>query len=208
MDYRLVLPVHCCKTVGLSPFIDGILKMQKAFCLSRHQCVAVAYNVLTSERPFFFWDVCMDYIRSASTNKSARISAVDLGLQFHDKMTQKIARQKIAVGAYKELTSRHQPHNNTPPSKESLVLSIVNLIRLTDAIMSVSEPHRHKEFYHSKSIAILTGQPNKGGCHGAGVLTSQSLLHVLSCLGLIPLDLAYWGEIAINPGFLSSNGIT
>ena len=30
-EYGLVLPVHCCKTLGLSPFIDALVKMQAAF---------------------------------------------------------------------------------------------------------------------------------------------------------------------------------
>ena len=130
-------------------------------------------------------------------------SAVELGLQFHG-----IMMEKIAAGGPPNLTSRHQPHNNKPPSQDALRQSIINLIQITDAIMCVSPKQHHKEFYHSKSIAIMTGQPSNGGCYGAGALTGQSLLHVLSCLGLIPIDLAYWGEIAVNPSFLESLGIT
>ena len=53
-DYGLVLPVHCCKTVGLSPFIDALVKLQTTYGFSRQHCIAVAYNVVTSERTFFF----------------------------------------------------------------------------------------------------------------------------------------------------------
>jgi hypothetical protein len=38
--------------------------------------------------------------------------------------------------------------------------------------------------------------PQEGGCHACAGLTSQTLLFSLSCLGLIPIVVARWGELA------------
>ena len=53
-----------------------------------------------------------------------------------------------------------------------------------------------KQYYHSKSIAILMKSPENGGCHACGGLTSQTLLYCLGCLGLIPTSALRWGELA------------
>ena len=201
----LIIPVHCCKTVSLSPFIDGLLRLQSSFGFSRQHAVAVAYNVLTSERPFFFWSVTKDYISLVEAEREAvKVqSPVDLGVQFWQKMREKALDQR-----FKNLPSRHQPHSGALPCIEAIRQSVVNLIKLTDAIAAVPEAHREKEFYHSKSVSILSGSTERGGCYGAGMLTGQSLMHVLACLGLIPFGLAYWGEVAVTPDFLEQRGIT
>ena len=48
----------------------------------------------------------------------------------------------------------------------------------------------------------------KGGCHAAGPLTSQGLLHVMASLGLIPIELAQWGEVALDQPHLVDHKIT
>jgi hypothetical protein len=53
-----------------------------------------------------------------------------------------------------------------------------------------------KQFYHSKAIAILMKSPQEGGCHACGGLAAQTLLYSLSCLGLIPISVCRWGELA------------
>jgi hypothetical protein len=60
----VVFPTHCEKSIGLSPFIDGILRMQHSFNLTKEHCTAIAYNVVTSESPFYFWETAQDYLRS------------------------------------------------------------------------------------------------------------------------------------------------
>ena len=201
----LTLPVHCCKTVGLSTYIDSIARLQTEFSFSRYQCVALAYSVLASESPYHYWKTAIDLIAMSVAEKEeiGRMQAVDLGFYFQQKVM-----QAIASGDAIRLPRRHQPHYNKPPSDENVKVSIVNLIKLANAMMNVSEEHRHKEYYHSKGLAIVIQSTDKGGCHGAGPLTGQSLLHVLSILGLIPVQLSYWGEIAILPAFLKDSGIT
>ena len=113
-----------------------------------------------------------------------------------------------ASGQFKKVPRRHQPHNGSLVGISAIRQSIVNLIKLTDAIEKVPTAHQAKEFYHSKAVAILSGNTEKGGCHGAGGLTAQSLMHVLSCLGLVPFGLSYWGEVAITPSYLASRQIT
>ncbi len=81
------------------------------------------------------------------------------------------------------------------------------MIRLSDALNSVHLAGYH-HYYHFKSISILTGNHEKGGCYAAGPLTSQALLHTMSCLGLIPIELAECGELVKDHDFLSLNDIT
>ena len=200
----LTLPVHCCKTVGLSTFIDSISRLQTVFSFSRYQCVALAYSVLVSESPYYYWTTAMNLIAMSEAQKEeiGRMQAVDLGFYFQQEIM-----KAIASGTQTKLPRRHQPHYNNAPSEEIVKLSIFNIIKLANAMMSVSEEHRHKEYYHSKGLAILIQSTEKGGCHGAGPLMGQSLLHVLSILGLIPMELSYWGEIAILPSNLLDIGI-
>ena len=86
MKNTVVFPVHCKKSVGLSPFIDGIIRMQTKFELSKEQCVGLCYNVLTNERPFYFWDTCNEFLLYADNFEQVNhCSAVSLGVLFHEK---------------------------------------------------------------------------------------------------------------------------
>ena len=58
----VIFPPHCCKSVGLSPYIDGVIKLQNNYSLSRQHCIAICFNVVTSESPFYFWKVVMDLL--------------------------------------------------------------------------------------------------------------------------------------------------
>lgn len=49
----VIFPPHCCKSVGLSPYIDGVIKLQNNYSLSRQHCIAICFNVVTSESPFY-----------------------------------------------------------------------------------------------------------------------------------------------------------
>ena len=201
----LSLPVHCCKTVGLSTYIDAIARLQKDFLFSRLQCVALAYSVVASEIPYYFWKLSINWIDANNSEKAAisTMHPVDLGLYFHQRLM-----SSIKNGQQKKPPRRHQPHNGCPPGDDAVKQSIVNLIKLCNAMTSLSTDHQHKEYYHSKGLAIIVQSTDKGGCHGAGPLTGQSLLHVLCILGLVPMELSYWGEVAVTPNFLIERGIT
>lgn len=131
-----------------------------------------------------------------------RMSPISLGTQFHSKIWQKVESKD-----YQLLPQRHQPHNNRRPDDEVVEQSIHSLILLCDAFWTVDISDRSKEFYHSKAMAILVKGHKQGGCYAAGYLTSQGLLHCLAILGLIPVGLARWGEIASNPSYLEDRGI-
>ena len=75
-------------------------------------------------------------------------------------------------------------------------MSLVNLIRLTDQLCFLEGAECKKQFTHSKAIAILMMRPEEGGCHACGGLTSQTLLYSLSCIGLVPICISRWGELA------------
>jgi hypothetical protein len=200
----VVFPVHCDKSVGLSPFIDGIIKMQATFALTKEQSVALCYHVVTNESPFYFWETVREYIVGANNMEAlvSSMSPVELGLDFHNRIWHHIKSPRI-----NNPPKRHQPHNGIKPDDEKIRSSIISLIKLTDALASLPSNECCKQFFHSKSIALLIRSTQKGGCHAAGPLTSQGLLHVLSCLGLIPIGLASWGEIAVDQPYLVERDI-
>jgi hypothetical protein len=197
----IVFPVHCSKSVGLSPFLDGIIKMQDHFGLTLEHCVALCYSIVANESPYYFWSTTREYI---SVNRPlSSLSPMELGLEFHQKMWEKISSQQ-----FHNLPKRHQPHNGLQPEDEKVKSSIKALLLLVDAMSGVSPHDNTKEFYHSKAVAILVRPAINGGCHAAGALTSQGLLHAMACLGLIPIGLSQWGEMAVDAPYLANDGIT
>jgi hypothetical protein len=122
-DYQS-FPVHFKKSVGLSPYIDGIIKMQSTFALCKEQCTALCFNVLTSESPFFFWSTVNSYLgdTSSSTNPNT-LTPVALGIEFHDKMWNLISSK-----SHHGVPQRHQPHNGVRPSDDKVKESIIGLI--------------------------------------------------------------------------------
>jgi hypothetical protein len=93
----IIFPVHCHKTVGLSPFIDGIRKMQSAYSLSKEHSTALCYNVITNECPFYFWSVVQDYLSNTSQNMECvkALSPVALRLEFHETMWDRISSSEF-----------------------------------------------------------------------------------------------------------------
>ena len=191
------IPCHLERAVGVSPYIHSTIRLQRLMKLTRHQCVAILYNCVTNESPFFFYSV-YEYILSLDYNTRktlAEKSPIDIGTWFHDNIWTRIIDKK----GDKEkcaLPRRHQPHNNKKPKEEKISMSITNLIRLTDQFCWLDSNESKKQFHHSKAIAILMRSPEMGGCHGCGGLTSQTLLYTLSCVGLIPIHVSNWGELA------------
>ena len=110
-EYGLVLPVHCCKTLGLSPFIDALMKMQTSFGLSRQHCVAVAYNIVASERPFYFRTVAKDYTDNIEeeTLRVKALSAIDLAVEFWNRMG-----EKETSGLFRRVPSTGTNHTAVP----------------------------------------------------------------------------------------------
>ena len=191
------IPCHLERAVGVSPYIHATIRLQSLMNLTRHQCVAVLYNCVTNESPFFFYSV-YEYIVSCDYNarKSlAKKSPIELGVWFHENIWNRIKKKKGAKEK-NALPRRHQPHNNKKPTDEKIRLSINNLIRLTDQFCFLDLNESKKQFHHSKAIAILMRTPETGGCHGCGGLTSQTLLYTLSSVGLIPIHVSSWGELA------------
>jgi hypothetical protein len=91
---------------------------------------------------------------------------------------------------------QHQPHNGTRTRDINISMSIANLIRLTNQFCFLDSKDAQKQFHHSKAIAILMLPAKGGGCHACGGLTSQTLLYTLACIGLIPILVTIWGELA------------
>lgn len=206
IDHAIAFPVHCKKSVGLSPFIDGTIKMQQAFELNKEHCVAIAYHIVTSESPYYFWSTVMDYLEIDDMPHIIAIKAwspLVLSLDFHERMWNKIEDPTIH-----SVPRRHQPHNNTRPDDFTISESVRALLKMLDAFWKIDESDRKKQYYHSMAVGILSQKTDKGGCHAAGSLTSQGLLHALACLGLIPTGQAHWGEIATNPKYLEELDIT
>ena len=50
-----IFPMHFEKSVGLSPFIDGVIKLQRRFSLQQEHCISIAYHTVTNESPFYFY---------------------------------------------------------------------------------------------------------------------------------------------------------
>ena len=91
---------------------------------------------------------------------------------------------------------RHQPHNGRRPPDIKIQQSIINLIQLSEQLYNLDKSECWKQYYHSKSIAILMKSPDNGGCYACGGLSSQTLLYTFACTGLIPISLTHWGELA------------
>ena len=206
IDRGISFPVHCKKSVGLSTFIDAVILMQQQFDLSKEQCIGLAYNILTSESPFYFWKTAMEFMEDTDVHHNQRmknLSPINLGLEYHRKMW-----DKIEDGTYHNIPRHHQPHNNYRPEDELICESITSLIHMCDAFWMIHEADRHKQYYHSMAVGLLVKSTQDGGCYGAGFLTSQGLLYALACLGLIPIGVTHWGEVATNPKYLNDLQIT
>jgi hypothetical protein len=191
------IPCHLERSVGVSPYIHATVELQRILGLSRHQCVAIVYNCVTNESPFYFYSVykqvCLMDERSRCA--IARKSPTEIGLWYHSMMW-KMIRDKSESGDTRTVPHRHQPHNGKGASDLNIAMSIVNLIRMTDEFNSLEEKEVMKQYPHSKAIAILSLPAKKGGCHACGGLTSQTLLYTLACIGLIPICVTRWGELA------------
>ncbi len=198
----IVFPFHFSKTVGLSPFIDGVIKMQKRYNLTHTHCIGLCYNVLASNSLFYFWHTCQYYLLECDVEEVEVIiksTGVDLGVLIHDKLWGFIVSNKL-----NHLPQRHQPCNNTKPSNEIVMTLIVNLIKLSYAMCAaVVDDHNHYMYFHSKAVSKLMEKVDTGGCCAAGPLTSQGLLHTMASLGLIPIKFANFGEVVKVPNFLS-----
>ena len=61
------IPCHLERAVGVSPYIHATIRLQRLMTLTRHQCVAILYNCVTNESPFFFTPFMNIYFRSITT---------------------------------------------------------------------------------------------------------------------------------------------
>ena len=120
------------------------------------------------------------------------LSPTELSVWFHRKMWSKIRSKSTDL----VLPHRHQPHNGKKPNDMKIELSTLNLIRLTEHFCFLDAEECRKQYHHSKAVAILMMKPEKGGCYACGGLTSQTLLYTLACIGLIPIHVTYWAEMA------------
>jgi hypothetical protein len=188
---------HLERSVGLSPYIHGTIHLQEVLVLNKQQCTAIVYHCITHESPFFFYSVYEDILLLDSEWKRelGSMTPYELGIWFHEKMWCKIEQNKMMKSSI-ILPQRHQPHNGVKPSDEKIGHSILNLLTLVIQLCALGVDDLKKNFYHSKAVAILMMSPTKGGCHGCGGLTSQTLLYTLSCLGIIPITLGCFGELA------------
>jgi hypothetical protein len=162
----IVFPVHFSKTVGLSPFIDGVIKMQERYNLTHAHCIGLCYNVLASNSPFYFWHTCQYHLLECDIEEVEVITkstCMDLEVLFHDKLW-----GFIVSNDFNHLPQRHQPCNNTKPSNEIVMTLIVNLIKLSSAMCAaVVDDHNNYMYFHSKAVSILMETVYKGGCFTA-----------------------------------------
>ena len=197
VDGIVQIPCHHERSVGVSPYIHSLIHLQRILTLSRHHCVAVLYHCVTSESPYYFYSVYED-ILTLDLDGRGELAAkhpIDLGLWFHERIWEKIEIQREKK-VKPSLPRRHQPHNGKKPTDGKISMSITNLIRLTEEFCFLEGSECKKQYHHSKAIAILMKTPDTGGCHACGGLTSQTLLYTLACVGLVPICVARWGELA------------
>ena len=86
------IPCHLERSVGVSPYIDATIKTQKLLQLSRHHCVAMLYNCVTNESPYYFRTVyqritCMG---EDERSKLSKMSPMEFGLWYHTEIWQAI----------------------------------------------------------------------------------------------------------------------
>jgi hypothetical protein len=191
------IPSHLERSVGMSPYIYAIIHLQQLLTLSRHQSVAILYNCVTNESPYYFYSVFEEILSMDKSLKDSlsHKSPTELGLWYHSMIWQRIKERQSACKDT-VLPRRHQPHNGSKTTDLKISMSIVNLILLTDQLCFLDGDESKKQFYHSKAVAILMKSPEGGGCHACGGLTSQTLLYTLSCVGLVPICVSTWGELA------------
>jgi hypothetical protein len=191
------IPCHLDRCIGVSPYIHATIQLQKKMTLSRQQCVAILYNSVTNESPFFFYSV-YEMILSfpmMRLKELSDMSPVEIGLWFHSAIWDVIDLKK-KESEKKAVPRRHQPHNGIRTKDINISMSIMNLIRMTEQFGFLDGAEVKKQFPHSKAIAILMMPARGGGCHACGGLTSQTLLYTLACVGLIPICVTKWGELA------------
>ena len=197
LDCFMEIPCHLERSVGLSPYIHASIHLQKVLSLSRHQVVAIVYNCVTNESPYFFYSVYLSILQidKEDRKKLSEMSPTELGIWFHSRIWILIEKKKENDNI--SVPRRHQPHNGTRTKDINISMSIMNLIRLTDQFCFLDGDDCKKQFPHSKAVAILMMPARAGGCYACGGLTSQNLLYTLaSCIGLVPICVSCWGELA------------
>ena len=163
--------------------------------MDKDQATAIAYNCVTCESSFYF-EMVAQHILSLSKlaqREMSRLSAIKLGVWFHDQIW-KYRRENRGVSPYQ----KHQPHNGKEPPAVAVKESLLNLLTVVHAFNNLEPCEAKKQYYHSKALAKIERGWNSGGCYAWGSLTSQSLLSVLSSLGLIPVACSRWAEVAIS----------
>ena len=91
------LPCHLDRSVGISPYIHAIIELQKILHLSRHQSIAILYNCITNESPYYFYSV-YESILSYTTeqrNNITKMHPIDIGVWFHGMIWDLIMKKKI-----------------------------------------------------------------------------------------------------------------
>jgi hypothetical protein len=105
---------------------------KKLLKLSRHQCVGIVYNSVTNKLPFFFYSVyqinsCTHIQKIREDYPICPLPTWDYGITalFGRSYTRKIAIDKALV-------PQRQPHNGTCTRDLNILMSITNLIRMTN----------------------------------------------------------------------------
>jgi hypothetical protein len=191
------IPTHLERSVGVSPYIYATIHLQKCLSLSRQQCVGILYNCVTSESPYYFYATFQHIMLLPAHERKilSDMSPVALGLWFHNHIW-KLIEKKQSSNDKRVFPRRHQPHNGKRTRDVNITMSVINLLRLVDQYCFLDGAECQKQFHHSKAIAILMMPARAGGCHACGGLTSQTLLYTLACVGLIPICVTRWGELA------------
>ena len=176
------------RTYVVSTYIDLSLKLQKKHEWNRDQLAAFAAQSVTMETPHFLWL----FVQEDKTVLAEAPPEV-IACHYHDGAWKKRRGFQTAMPGRK-----HQLHNSTPATREATAASIANLLELVNSLWMLDPNEVQKQFYHSKSLGILQRGWREHGFRGAGPLTSQTLLHVLASLNVIPRCMARWGEIVVS----------
>ena len=191
------------KMVFYSLFASAITQLFDTYPVLRNNelmACALLYNVVMSESPDHFWQICQELKRDACAITSLPFYD-GCALSFGQAFAMEIFKRKKHSGnarAEKQVSydvcQRHIPAVNTPPTFEKTKASVEAISLLGRELRSFVGWNITNAFhYYGKSVHYL-----KLKCHGAGKFTAFHLIGVGACIKLFPQVFVEIAEIGTS----------
>ena len=171
--------------VWYSPFIYMIIHLTTMHELDIYHVCSILFNVLVSESPDFFMQVLIQKQSDHRFWKKKDYKSISYTL--YNLMWDAKTCSNNTDG------QRMAPGSNKKASEEQVHYSVLLIAAMHFALLPLSNEQAFDLHYFDKAVAIFSDSTN--GVYHAGVLLSQHLLAIGTCVGVFPLPIATLGEI-------------